>query len=288
MRPTRLTLAAVAVLAAGTTAYLARHWVDAQHGAAIPAPQPLAEVLVAARDLPPGTVIQADDLRFDSWPAATAARLTTRRDGEDVRARFAGQISRRDLSEGEPVTAQSVRRNSAGMLAGMLGADMRAVSIAITNTSAAAGFVTPGDRVDVMLAADLVRTAGGAVPQSGPLVRYAAETVLSGVKVLAIDQSTTRSRDGGAVEGKTATLEVTSRQAQTLAAAAMLGSLSLALRGLETGDASVPAPSFVADTEASQALKAMQGARARTAPAQSGAQVTVNRAGQITAQTFGR
>lgn len=289
MRPIRLLILVVAILAAGMTALLARTWVKSQQSQSAPAPTvALAEILVAARDLPAGTVLQPDDMRFERWPASAAGKLVARRDDHDVRGDFAGQVSRRELAEGEPVTAQSLRRNTAGMLAGSLGAGMRAVAIAISNTSAAAGFVTPGDRVDVVLAADLVRTEGNNGSHAGPMVRYAAETVLTDVKVLAIDQTTTRSRDGGAVEGKTATLEVSPKQAEVLAAASMLGSLSLALRSADGADANRSATPFTTDTEASRALDALHRARPKAAPAQGGAQVTVNRAGQITAQTFGR
>lgn len=289
MRPIRLIIVVVAVLAAGSTALLARAWVNSQQSQPVPtAAIALVEVVVAARDLPVGAILQPEDMRFDRWPASAAGKLVARRDGEDPRTAFAGQVSRRELAEGEPLTAQALRHNSSGLLAGTLGAGMRAVSVAITNTSAAAGFITPGDRVDVVLAADLVRTEGNNGPHSGPMVRFAAETVLSDVKVLAIDQTTARSRDGGAIEGKTATLEVLPKQAELLAAASMLGSLSLALRSADSADANRSATPFTSDTEASRALDALHHARPKSSPVQGGAQVTVNRAGQITAQTFGR
>ncbi|HLO78064.1 MAG TPA: Flp pilus assembly protein CpaB [Magnetospirillum sp.] len=293
MRPMRLAVVVVAVLAAGMTALLARNWLAAQKAAPVPQAVAMAEVLVAARDLPAGTVLQAQDMRYDRWPAsAVPAKLIARHAGDDPRGRFVGQVSRREMVDGEPVTTQALRQNSSGMLAGMLGNGMRAVSVAISNTSAAAGFITPGDRVDVVLAADLVRTEGNnGATQSGPMVRYAAETVLTDVKVLAIDQSATRSRDGGAVEGKTATLEVTPKQAELLAAASMLGSLSLALRSADAADGaqqSKAATPFTTDTEASRALDALHHARPKPAQVQGGAQVMVNRAGQISAQTFGR
>lgn len=291
MRPMRVAVLVVAVVASLLTALMARRWVQAQQAPAeAAAPVALAEVVVAARDVPAGTMLQSGDLRLDRWPAAAAGKLLTRTEGDDPRTRLIGQTARRDLSEGEPVTTQALRHNSTGMLAGMLAPGNRAVSIAISNTSAAAGFVTPGDRVDVVLAADLVRTEGnGAADRNGPMVRYAAETVLSDVRVLAIDQSTARAKDGGATEGKTATLEVSPKQAELLAAASMLGSLSLALRSADAAEpVAAPARPFTPDTEASRALDALHNARPKPAAAHSGAQVTVNRAGQISAQTFGR
>lgn len=291
MRPLRVAVVVVAVAASGLTALMARSWLAAQQ-ARVEAPAAaiaMVEVVVAARDVAAGQVLRLDDLRFDRWPAGAAGKLVVRSGADDPRAALAGQSARRDLAEGEPVTAHALRGTSAGLLAGLLSPGNRAVSIPISNTSAVAGFVTPGDRVDVVLAADLVRTEGNATAAGAPMVRYAAETVLAGVKVMAIDQATTRTKDGGAVEGKTATLEVSPKQAEVLAAAAMLGSLSLALRSADDGDAARPATPFTADTEASRALDALHRARPRPAAGPGGgAQVTVNRAGQISVQTFGR
>lgn len=295
MRPMRVAILVVAVLAAVMTAVLARKLVNRQARVEAPAQMATVEVVVAARDIPAGSELTVEDLRFDRWPAGAAAKLVVRGEGDDARKPFAGQSARRDLTEGEPVTAAALRRNSAGMLAGMLGAGNRAVSVAITNTSAAAGFVTPGDRVDVLLAADIVRTAGNESGNGAPMVRFAAETVLSDVKVLAIDQATARAKDGAAVEGKTATLEVSPKQAEVLAAASMLGSLSLALRSADPADpaAAIPATParFTPDTEASRALDALHNARPKPtagAARSSGGQVMVNRAGKVSAESFGR
>lgn len=293
MRPVRVIILAVAVVAALLTALLARRWMHGQEARMEPAAAAiaLAEVVVAARDLPAGSLLLADDLRFEPWPASVAGKLLVRGTGDDPRAALAGQTVRRDLFAGEPVTAQALRPNRSGMLAGMLGAGNRAVSVAISNTSAAAGFVTPGDRVDVVLAADLLRTEGNNAAHNGPMVRYAAETVLTDVRVLAIDQSTRRNNDGGAVEGKTATLEVTPKQAELLAAAAMLGSLSLALRSADAAEPVRAAIPFTADTEASRALDSLHNSRPKVAAGAAksgGAQVIVNRAGQISAQSFGQ
>lgn len=299
MRPMRVVVLVVAVVAALVTALLARNLVNRQARVDAPAQMATVEVVVAARDVAAGSILTVDDLRFDRWPAAAAAKMVVRGDGEDARKRFAGQTARRDLSEGEPVTAAALRQNRTGMLAGMLGAGNRAVSVAITNTSAAAGFVTPGDRVDVLLAADVKRTSGNDSGSGGPMVRYASETVLTDLKVLAIDQATTRAKDGGAVEGKTATLEVSPKQAEVLATAAMLGTLSLALRSADpaepvvaaTADPAKPTIQFTPDTEASRALDAVHNVRPKPAAAatrSSGGQVTVNRAGKVSAESFGR
>jgi pilus assembly protein CpaB len=151
------------------------------------------------------------------------------------------------------------------------------------------GFITPGDAVDVMLAADLAHTLDGtrqaasenhSAPPSQRLARYAAETVLRNVRVLAIDQQIARAADGGAVQGKTATLAVTPKQAEALAVAALLGPLQLMLRG-QAEDPKNIAKGFSGDIETSQALRSLTGAP-------SADHVVINRAGTVSIEDFSR
>jgi pilus assembly protein CpaB len=301
MRPIAIILV-VAALAAGLTAFLAKAWLDRQVadqpvGAAVVT----AEVLVAAREIAPGTVLGGDDLRYEAWPSsAVTPRLTIRRSGDDPKAQALGLVARRVLAEGEPFTvAATFRQDAAGVMAGVLGPGMRAMSIAITNVSAASGFITPGDRVDIVLSADLQRALEGGerkLDGQGPLLRYAAETVLSDVRVLAIDQQIVRGRDGAAIQGKTATVEVTPKQAETLTAASMLGNLNLVLRGLPVAGTPpselVPGAGFTSDTETSKALQALLGARTKPSkpdrPSGGGGAVQINRAGIVTSEGLAR
>ncbi|OAN50421.1 hypothetical protein A6A04_18245 [Paramagnetospirillum marisnigri] len=294
MRPIAIVITVAAVIAV-LTGFLAKLWLDRQAARPVAVVQAVAEVLVSARDIAAGTVLSASDLRYESWPEALVTpRLMTRKDGADPKVQAVGQVARRDLAEGEPFTlAATFRADAVGVLAGLLSPGMRAVSIAITNPSAVSGFVTPGDRVDVLLATDVSKTLeqGERKDASGAILRYAAETVLSDVRVLAIDQQITRGRDGSAIQGKTATIEVTPKQAEILTTAAMVGSLQLVLRGLP-GEAVAPAESagFTSDTETSRALQAMSEAREAPArkPSGGGGGVQINRAGHITSEGFSR
>ncbi|MGE5504505.1 MAG: Flp pilus assembly protein CpaB [Actinomycetota bacterium] len=293
MRPVAIVLVVVAVLAAGLTAFLAKRWLDTQAMRRAQMEQAaLTEVLVAARDLPAGTTLQADDLRWERWPeAAINPRLVTRSTGDDARGQYTGMVTRRVLAEGEPFTpAATFRADSAGVLAGLLAPGMRAVSIGVTSASAVSGFITPGDRVDVVLAADVRKTEGDSQDKGGPIVRFAAETVLEDVKVLAVDQQIARGRDGGAIQGKTATIEVTPKQAELLTAASMLGQLSLVLRGYQAAGEAKPAQPrdpFTPDVEASKALQSVHAPKARPTH-QGGSGVIINRAGSVSAQSVAR
>lgn len=300
MRPI-IIIVVVAALAAGGTAMLAKSWLDRQEARrAKAADEPATvEVLIVNRDVPSGAALVGDDLRYDVWPKSAASdRLAVRKPGEDTKAAFVGMIARRPLAEGEPVSAATTfRPEASGVLAGMLAPGMRAISIAITNPTAVSGFITPGDRVDVVLATDIKKAdEGGPAMESGSglLLRYGAETVLADLRVLAIDQQITRGRDGAPIQGKTATLEVTPKQAEVLTVAGMMGNLQLSLRPQRRDEAPSPAAAetldFTADLEAGKVLQAVVGFKPRAeraaAPAPTG--VRVNRAGQISSEGVGR
>ncbi len=290
MRPATL-VTIVAVLAAGITALLAKSWLDRQT-----APRPVTtnsvEVVVLAHAIPPGAALAADDLRTEPWPAALVPPRLIRQTGhDDVKARYVGRRARRALAAGEPLDAEALSdQGDLGALAALLHPGMRAVSVSITNTSAVSGFITPGDHVDVVLAADLSHTLEGNHPRPGQAVlRYASETVLTNVRVLAIDQSLSRAKDAEAHQGKTATLEVTPAQAQTLATADLLGSLDLVLRGRAAATAAAPGaapPPFSADLAVSDALRHMVGQLAPPASPHHAARaaIQINRAGVVTTQ----
>lgn len=298
MRPVAIVMA-VAVLAAGGTALLARTWLERHSTPPATTAAPSTEVLVVARDVAAGASLQSDDLSYQSWPVSLALpRLVTRTDGVDAKAQFVGQIARRALIAGEPVTSEAIaQHDGAGILAGMLTPGMRAVSVVITNPSAVSGFITPGDRVDIVLAADLSHTLEGEQNNHSPsatLVRYASETVLTDIRVLAIDQQITRGTDGGAIQGKTATVEVTPKQAEVLTTVGMLGTVQLVLRGKTqteqtAADPSAPkSPGFSGDVEVSKALQALLGNKA-VPPTSSPSHkeqllVQINRAGQVTTE----
>src|SRR5690606_9976643 len=123
---------------------------------------------------------------------------------------------------------------------------MRAISIKISAATGAGGFIAPGDYVDVLLSIGheikvfdengKAQDAEGrpvVLPDGDTLVKYTTETVMRNVKVLAIDQALARNEDAGPADvGKTATVEVSPRDAEKLLTAGQLGSLTLVLRSL--------------------------------------------------------
>jgi pilus assembly protein CpaB len=105
----------------------------------------------------------------------------------------------------------------------ILPSGMRAVSTDVTPETGAAGFILPNDRVDVILSRR-EREGGAEV--------HVSETILSNVRVLAIDQTVEEKGGQRVVVGRTATLELTQRQAETLVVSRTMGQVSLTLRSL--------------------------------------------------------
>ena len=186
------------------------------------------KVLVAQRAMPTGTIITADALSFQQWPEELVQDAYFL-DGEANINQLLGTVVRHPVTAGEPVTQGSlVRPGDRGFLAAALGPGMRAVTVPVSANTGVAGFVFPGDRVDLVL----TQTVTG--EEGAPL--KAAETVLRNLRVLATDQTTNqvKTEDGRTVVRgfKTVTIEVTPKIAEKVAVAQTIGTLSLALRSI--------------------------------------------------------
>lgn len=197
-----------------------------QAEAAPPVPQG-PKVLVAQRGLPVGTIITADAVSFQQWPEELVQDAYFI-DGESDVAQLLGTVVRHPITAGEPVTQGSlVKPGDRGFLAAALGPGMRAVTVPVSDKTGVAGFVFPGDRVDLVLTQS--------VKGDDDTLR-AAETILSNLRVLATDQSTTQESNetGDTVVRtfRTVTLEVTPRIAEKVAVAQTIGTISLSLRSI--------------------------------------------------------
>ena len=241
MKPARLVVLVIALAAGGVAALLAgrsdrRRTVRRRRSRQIDT----VDVLVAgSRHRPRATRSPRSDLRWQTWPAAAAGReLHPQDDRPDAIEQLAGSIARSPFVAGEPIReAKLIKANGSGYMAAILPTGMRAISTDISPETGAGGFILPNDRVDVILS----RRDREAEKAAGIEV-HTSETILSNVRVLAIDQ-TVEEKDGQrVVVGKTATLELTPRQAETLALSRQLGTLSLALRSLVDADGDKPEP----------------------------------------------
>jgi pilus assembly protein CpaB len=225
-----------ALVIAVVTAVMAKNMfagAGAQQAVAAPAVPMGPKILVAKKALPVGTIIDPDSFAFQPWPKELmqgAYYLEEQPDSKNL----AGTVVRYPIAAGQPVTRGSlVGPQDRGFLAAALGPGMRAITVPVNASAGVAGFVFPGDHVDLMLTQQV---AGGG---DGPALRV-SETIIRNVRVLATDQ---RFTDKDA-DGKTAvrtfsnvTLEVTPRIAEKVAVAQSLGQLSLSLRSIADNSA---------------------------------------------------
>lgn len=236
-------LLALALTVAGITALLVNGWLAAQRPvvqatvtpAATPAPPPLPEVLVAKKELPAGSFLRPEQLEWRPWPEAglTDAYMIK---GKASEKDLAGAVVRSHLYAGEPVTSSRVvHPGEQGFLAAVLDPGKRAVAIPVDGTSGVAGFVFPGDYVDVILTLKRNVASEGT---EGAEVRQFSETLLTDVRVLAIHQSLEK-ENGAAKVGKNATLQVSPKQAERVSLALEMGTLSLSLRSLGREEANL-------------------------------------------------
>jgi pilus assembly protein CpaB len=218
-------------------------------------------ILVAARAISTGTLLRADDI---TWRDVRQADI---RPGSVVRGQaheseFLGAVARRNFSPGEPVIASDiVKPNERGFMAAALKPGTRAISIGVDASQSSSGLVLPGDRIDVIL----IQSFGDTVE---PSRREVAETVLVDVRVIAVDQSLNAAarvppeRRVGSPESqlpKTVSLEVSSRQAETLLVASQLGRLGVSVRALEgSGVPTVTSARSVEPTWASDVSPALK------------------------------
>jgi pilus assembly protein CpaB len=205
-------------------------------------------IYVAQRDIPIGSVLSAADYDIKPWPShllPPGALLYG-----DAKIRLDGMITATPIVKNEPLLLAKLRNpNDPSFIAGQLKEGMRAVTISVNMIDSVAGFVQPGDKVDVMFTFDLVQNAieGSDVTSTQQGSRGGdkqgnvsfSEVIMPNVKVLAVDQRVVAGgaqKDGQPAVPSSVTLEVNQRAAQKLKLADKMGKLSLVLRSIKDKD----------------------------------------------------
>lgn len=205
---------------------------EAEERAAAEPAKVLPQILVATRPLPAGTIIGPDSFRFQSWPEELTDTSYYYKDKTDTQS-LVGTVVRFPITAGQPLTQGSlVHPSDRGFLAAALGAGMRAVTVSVSQEAGVAGFVFPGDRVDVILSQQIAVEEGSSYPDAQ---LFTAETIVRNVRVLATDQRIAAENAEGKPEVLTfasVTLEATPEIAEKIAVAQNMGKISLALRPL--------------------------------------------------------
>ena len=226
---------------------------------------PTSQVLAVAHDMPMGSILKEMDLKWIPWSddAAKSGKFYIK--GKTEMSSLVGAVVRDGLHTDDPImVGHVVQTHEQGFLAAVLTPGKRAMSLTLTPTSGVAGFIFPGDHVDVILTHSFSRKDVDNLND-----RFVSETVITDARVLALDQrSDNQSTDPKIAQ--VATIEVTPKQAEKLALAANLtgqgsrgGTLSLALRSLavdENGNTvNQPVGGTTWDSDVSSAYPSMNG-----------------------------
>jgi len=270
--PRRLIFIFIALLLSAGAFFLAQQWLrgqaaNAPPGQAIASPPPAVRVLVAKTELPVGSILGPDSIRWQVWPGDDAPPdyIVDRR---GPAANLAGAMVRVHLLSGEPITPAEVARvGDKSAMSAMLSPGTRAMTINVSPNTGLAGFLSPGDRVDVIVTMSVPNRGG-----TGN-ARRVSQTILSNLRVVGTDQSLTDEKKTdakGATPPKTVSLEVTPKQAEILAVAIDLGVVNLTLHSLastEPGGGALP----VTQTWDTDATHGVYSAPAEAEPAKAAA-----------------
>ena len=235
MRGRAIAMLGLATVLAGTAVFLARNWIEQQARPVVvqqaAVPDNTVTVVIAKDRISFGTPLRPEQLRLVKWPGDAVpegafASIEAVVGGEEER------VVLRSIEANEPVLQNKISGfGGKASLAAILSPEMRAVTIRVNDVAGVAGFVLPGDRVDVLLTRDRTGGSGGNVATN-----LITDVLLQNVKVLGIDQDANEDKEKPSV-AKAVTLEVSPQQAQKLALASQLGSLALMLRNLADAEA---------------------------------------------------
>jgi pilus assembly protein CpaB len=196
-----------------------------------PPPAPKSHVLVAARALRAGALLVMEDVGAVEVPAGQEPPGSYI-DTIAARSALRGAMVRRSLNPNESLVAGDVLNpGDRGFLAAVLGTGMRAVTVGVDPVSGTAGLIWPGDHVDLVLTQSIEE-------KEQPVDhRISGETVLTNVRVIAVDQQLVQGGQGAqanptavASANRTVTLEATAFDAERVAVASRLGRISLVVR----------------------------------------------------------
>ena len=216
MRRQTLIALGIALVLGILAVYLANVYLTRTEARADAVQTGMTKVAVAAVPLDYGVQLTPDKVKFVDYPVASLPPGTFSQWNQLVPA-GKQRVVIRPITMNEPILASKLAGEGMGAsIAYLLPDGMRAAAVRVNDVSGVAGFVQPSDAVDVLITREL---PGG----------QATDVLLQNVKVIAIDQKA-QGADGKPALAKTATLEVAPTDAQKLALAQRVGSLSLVLR----------------------------------------------------------
>ena len=180
-------------------------------------------VVVAATKIERGIAIQPQNLKVVNYPSSSVPDGTFTTIDQLTGEKAGQRVAMRSMVAGEPILKTQISNPGGHLnLSGIITPGMQAVTIRSNELSGVAGFVLPGDHVDVLMTRALPLIEG---KQPETVTQILAQDV----KVLGVDQSTDESADKPVIS-HVVTVEVTSSQAQSVTLAQVVGTVSLSLR----------------------------------------------------------
>lgn len=205
-------------------------------------------IYVAATEIPVGTKIEESMVSIQPWPQHLVLEgFMKAEEGASV----VGMVARAPFQAQEPILANKLSNaNDPNFLAGTLPKGMRVITIRVNEIEGLAGFVFPGDFVDVLLTRDVQKwettppAVAGAMGRVREQTDTITETLLTNVKVLAVDQRASNAnatdKDGKLLIPRSVSLMVSPVDAQRLRLGQQKGTLTLALRSLADRESADP------------------------------------------------
>jgi pilus assembly protein CpaB len=220
MRGQSLIILGVAILIGLAAVFLANSYLGRVEQQQATVPQGMVKVAVARVPLDFGVPITADKVRLVDWPRESLPEGTFS-SIPMLLPMGHGRVALRPIQVNEPILRSKLSgEGGRATISAVLKPDMRAAAVRVSDVAGVAGFILPGDTVDVLV----TRTLTGGTGNGGQIT----DVLLQKVRVIAIDQDASNNADKPVI-GKTATLEVRQVDSQKLALAQQVGSLSLVL-----------------------------------------------------------
>lgn len=191
-------------------------------------------VLVAANPISVGQKIAPEQLAWRNFPEdGVASGMITKESQPKALEELSGAFARTDIPAGSPIFPnQVVKAGDSHFMAAVLAPGARAASLPITEENAAGGFILPNDRVDVILTKEEEVSTYNATGAAERKTRVTSSAVLRNIRVVAVDQQYKDVKEGEALKGATATLELWPNQVERLEKAKKEGTLALSLRSV--------------------------------------------------------
>lgn len=220
----RIIVLAMAVACAGLAMLLMKNMVKKPRTKIVKQEVSEIQVLVAKTDIGLGGRLKSQDMKWQAWPGSASKGYITKKRNPKAIKEFTGSVARVSIGSGDPIRAKKlVKVNQGGVMAAILPAGVRAISIEVSNAAGVSGLILPNDRVDLILTTKGSRNVTN---------KAASETLLKNVRVMAIGTSFESKNGQKSIKAKTATLALLPNQVEIVTQARSRGKIWLSLRSL--------------------------------------------------------